>query len=138
LGVTTADSDPEGAKKHYMKAIEIDPNYTNAHINMAALILAEETSIVEEMNGLGSSAADDRKYDALKAKRSKLYSDAIPHLKKALEIKPNNIDAAKTLMNIYSAVGDTAKYKEACVYVVLNYRCLYDRDDLCALYHVHG
>ncbi len=112
LGVTTADTDVEAAKGYYSKALELDPNYTNAHINMAALILAEETTIVEQMNSLGSSAADDRKYDDLKAKRTQVYNDAIPYLVKALEIKPNNVDAAKTLMNIYSATGDTAKYKE--------------------------
>ncbi len=112
LGVTTADSDVEAAKGYYAKAIELDPSYTNAYINMSALILAEETTIVEEMNGLGSSAAEDKKYDELKAKRMQVYKDAVPYLTKALEIKPNNIDAAKTLMNIYSATGDSAKYKE--------------------------
>jgi tetratricopeptide (TPR) repeat protein len=112
LGVTTADSDVEAAKGYYNKAIELDPTYTNAYINIAALILAEETNIVEQMNNLGSSAADDRKYDELKEKRTQVYKDAVPYLTKALEIKPNNIDAAKTLMNIYSATGDTAKYKE--------------------------
>jgi len=112
LGVTSAESDPEAAKGYYKKAIELDPEYVNAQINMAALILAEENAIVEEMNGLGSSKADDMKYDNLKAKRMQVYKDAIPYLLSALKIKPNNIDAAKTLMNIYSAVGDTAKYKE--------------------------
>ncbi len=112
LGVTSAESDPEAAKGFYKKSIELDPTYTNAYINLAALILAEETFIVEEMNGLGSSAADDRKYDELKAKRTQVYQDAIPYLVKALEIKPSNVDAAKTLMNIYSALGETSKYKE--------------------------
>lgn len=113
LGVISAESgDNQGAKDYYAKAIEIDPTYVNAHINTAALILAEETTIVEQMNSLGSSAADDRKYDELKAKRTQVYKDAIPFLRSALDIKPNNLQAAKTLMNIYSAIGDTASFKE--------------------------
>ena len=63
------------------------------------------------MNSLGTSAADDRKYDELREKRQQVYKDAIPYLVAALETEPNNLQAAKTLMNIYSAVGDTDKYK---------------------------
>lgn len=118
LGVITSDAgDPAAAKGYYQRAIDLDPTYVNAQINMAALILAEESTIVEQMNGLGSSAADDRKYDELKAKRTQLYSDAIPYLVAALEAKPNNLQAAKTLMNIYSAIGDTVKFKELQVTV---------------------
>jgi len=78
---------------------------------MAALLLEQEKAIVEEMNNLGSSAADDRKYDELKMKRQDVYKSAVPYLVSALETQPKNIDAARTLMNIYSAIGDTANYK---------------------------
>lgn len=112
LGVISAESgDRASAKNYYNRAIELDPKYINAQINMAALILDEEQSIVDEMNTLGSSAADDRKYDELKIKRQEVYKSAIPYLLAALETEPNNIQAAKTLMNIYSAIGETAKYK---------------------------
>ena len=112
LGVISAESgEIESAKKHYQKAIQLDPKYINAQINMAALILDEEQSIVDEMNTLGSSAADDRKYDALKQKRQEVYKSAIPYLVAALETQSDNLQAAKTLMNIYSAIGDTAYFK---------------------------
>ena len=32
-------------------------------------------------------------------------------LEKALELRASNIDAARTLMNIYSAIGETDKFK---------------------------
>ena len=102
----------ESSKKYYLRAIELDANYTNAYINLAALILGQEESILDQMNSLGSSAADDRKYDELKAKRNQLYLDAIPYLESAFGIDPGNYQAAKTLANIYSAVGDTDKFKE--------------------------
>ena len=113
LGVICADTnDFESSKKYYLRAIELDANYTNAYINLAALILGQEESILDQMNSLGSSAAYDRKYDELKAKRNQLYLDAIPYLESAFGIDSGNYQAAKTLANIYSAVGDTDKFKE--------------------------
>jgi tetratricopeptide (TPR) repeat protein len=112
LGVLAAEGDNiEAAKKYYKKTILLDPNYTDAYTNMAVVILAGEEAIVEEMNGLGNSSADNVRYDALKDKRAGLYSEAIPFLEKALELKKTNLEAARTLMNIYSAVGETEKFK---------------------------
>ena len=112
LGVIAAESDDmENAKKYYKKAIELDPTYVNAYINMAALVLSREEPLIEEMNGLGTSKEDDKRYEELKEERQQLYKDAIPYLAKALEVDAENINAAKTLMNIYSVTGDTANYK---------------------------
>ncbi|MEC3908613.1 tetratricopeptide repeat protein [Tamlana sp. 2201CG12-4] len=112
LGVIATDSDhPEEAKQHYQKAIELDPKYINAYINIAALILSEEKPILEEMNGLGTSEADNKRYDELKEKKQSLYKDAVPYLSQALDMDAENINAAKTLMNIYSILGETDKYK---------------------------
>jgi len=112
LGVIASESDDnEGAKKYYNKAIELDPNYINAYINMAALILNGEQAIIEEMNGLGSSKKDDLRYDELREDRQDIYKSAIPYLDKALSINSKNVNAAKTLMNIYSVLGETDKYK---------------------------
>ena len=112
LGVFAAEEkDFEKAKSFYDKAIEIDPSYTKAQMNMAALILDQEQGIIDEMNGLGSSAADDKKYDGLKAKRQQMYKDAVPYLVLVLEKEADNLSAARTLMNIYSAIDDSPNYK---------------------------
>ncbi|WP_274475403.1 tetratricopeptide repeat protein [Mangrovimonas aestuarii] len=108
LGVVSAETgDVESAKKFYQKAISLDPSYVNAQINMAALILGEEQKIVSEMNNLGTSAADNKRYDELKEERMNLYREAIPYLEGALKVDPTNLQAAKTLLNIYVAIGDT-------------------------------
>ncbi len=113
LGVVSADSKQyEEAKTYYQKAIKLDPNYVNAYINMAVVILGEEESIIKEMNSLGTSSADNKRYDVLLKKRKGLYSEAVPFLSKALEINPNSVNAATTLMNIYGALGETAKKNE--------------------------
>ncbi|WP_179352304.1 tetratricopeptide repeat protein [Winogradskyella vidalii] len=113
LGVLAAEGgNGDAAIKYYEKAIEINPNYVDAYNNIAVVILGKEADIVEEMNGLGTSSADNKKYDELKEQRSQLYHDAIPYLEKALELRSNNIDAAKTLMNIYSVLGEMDKFNK--------------------------
>jgi len=113
LAIISSDAnDFENSKKYYLRAIELKPDYTKAYINVAALILGQEQSILDQMNSLGSSRADDVKYDKLKKERNQMFLEAIPYLESAISITPDNYQAAKTLSNIYSAVGNTKKYKE--------------------------
>ncbi|WP_027137431.1 tetratricopeptide repeat protein [Gaetbulibacter saemankumensis] len=113
LGVISAESGQnEEARAYYEKTLELDPNYTNAYINLSALILSKEEAIIKEMNGLGSSKKDDLRYDELREERQEIYKQAVPYLEKALNVDTENINAAKTLMNIYSIIGETQKHKE--------------------------
>ncbi|MEZ4797823.1 MAG: tetratricopeptide repeat protein [Flavobacteriaceae bacterium] len=112
LGVVAAEAnDIAEAKSYYDQAIKLDPTYTRAYMNMAALILDQEQAIIDEMNGLGTSAAENKKYDELKEKRTQLYKESIPYLKSAFENDPKNIAAARTLMNIYSQIGDQPNFQ---------------------------
>jgi len=43
--------------------------------------------------------------------RNNIYKEAIPYLETILSIETNNISAARTLRNIYSAVDDEVNYK---------------------------
>ncbi|OYX26980.1 MAG: hypothetical protein B7Z06_04885 [Flavobacteriales bacterium 32-35-8] len=113
LGVLSAEAgDAVAAKKYYDKTIELKPDYVNAYINSAALVLEKEKSLIEEMNGLGTSAKDNKRYDELVEVRKTIYKDAVPYLEKALTHDSSNINAATTLMNIYSVMGETEKHKE--------------------------
>lgn len=112
LAVVTSDlGEKDAARGYYEKAIEIDPNYENAYLNLVALILEGEQTIVEQMNSLGTSAADNAKYDALKSDREELYKECVPILKSLIRIGENE-NAIKTLMNIYGTLGDNEGYKE--------------------------
>ena len=112
LGVVSANNDDvEAAKNYYNKAIDVDPTYTKAYLNMAALILSQEEGIIEEMNSLGMSTADYNRYDELALEREGLYKEAIPYLNTVFENEPENISAARTLRNIYSALADDKNYK---------------------------
>ena len=112
LAVVTSDlGDKNAAREYYEKAIAINPDYENAYLNLVALILEGEQSIVEQMNSLGTSRADNAKYDRLKLQREDLYKECIPILKSLIGIA-NNTDAIKTLMNIYGTLGDNEGFKE--------------------------
>ncbi|OIQ28567.1 MAG: hypothetical protein BM564_09230 [Bacteroidetes bacterium MedPE-SWsnd-G2] len=113
LGVISADAgDTAAAKKYYERAIQLNPEYADAYNNLAVLILSTEQDIISEMNNLGSSSADNKRYDELKAERLEIYNEAAPYLEKTLKLQPKNIDAARTLMQIYSAVDNMPRFKE--------------------------
>ena len=112
LGVISAGAKNNAdAEKYYLKAIEINPNYTNAYLNLAALKLEAEKPIIDEMNKLGTSAKDMKRYDVLKAQRESVFKGVIPYLKKANELDPKNEDVSKTLIGVYSALEMTAEAK---------------------------
>jgi tetratricopeptide (TPR) repeat protein len=113
LGVSAAQMEEnDRAIDYYKRAIELDPSMQNARINLAYVILAKERPIVEEMNSLGMSKADQKKYDELAEQRNQLYRDAMPHLEKVLEKDPNNVEAARTMMNMYYQLNETEKAEE--------------------------
>ncbi len=114
LGVGSAEiGEKEKAIEYYTKALEFNPNYEAALINIAVVKLSAEDKMVEEMNKLGNSAADNKKYDELKKQREDIYAETVPYLEKALKLKPNNPQVLRTLMNIYGQLGEDAKHKEA-------------------------
>jgi len=114
LGVGSANKgDSDKALEYYKKALELDPSFTNAKINIAATLLSKEGPIVEEMNSLGTSKADFARYDELKEVRNNLYKDALPYLEGAVKDRSDNVELVRTLMNIYSQLGMDSKYKEA-------------------------
>jgi len=110
LGVTSYEiGNVEAAIKYYNKALELNPKLTEARLNIAAAILSGETAIVEEMNSLGLSKADTKKYDELAEQRKGLYRKALPYLEKVLEDNPKNVEAIRTTMNIYYQLGEAEK-----------------------------
>ena len=112
LGVINAQRGMnEEAKGYYQKSIELDPNSESGYLNLVSLILEGESTIVEEMNSLGNSRADNARYEQLKTDRENLYLECVPILKKLVALS-NNQEAIKTLMNIYGTLGDNEGFKE--------------------------
>ena len=112
LGVLSANAkNVVDAEKYYRRVIDINPQYVNAYINLAAMKLEDEKVIIDEMNKLGTSTKDQKRYDELKKKREDMFKATIPFLAKAVELNPTNQDVSKTLLGVYNALEMTAEAK---------------------------
>ncbi|RRO13977.1 tetratricopeptide repeat protein [Flavobacteriaceae bacterium 14752] len=110
LGVSAEKlEDFDKARKMYQKAIDLDPEMANAYNNIASIILKKDREITEEMNKLGMSPAETKKYDKLKAEKIEILKDAIPYLKKTIELDSSNINAMKYLKSIYYQTQENDK-----------------------------
>lgn len=112
LGVAAIKTnDYKQAEAYYLKAIELNPKYGDAYYNISILKIEADAKIVEEMNGLGNTPKDNARYNVLKGEREKIFKDALPYLEKAVELNDSNEEAKRTLLNIYSMLDMTDKYK---------------------------
>ena len=113
LGVITAEQgNRTDARSYYERAIELDPSYDASYLNLAALILNGETELVDQMNSLGTSRADNVKYEKLQKQRESLFLEAVPVLQKLIDIDPTNTEALTTLKNIFGTVGDVDNFNK--------------------------
>ena len=113
LGVTAAElGDNEKAIEYYKQALEIDPEMTNARMNIVVAILAKERAIIDEMNGLGMSKEDNKRYEELEEERKEIYEQAVPYLEKVIESDPENVNVIRTAINIYNQLGEEEKAAE--------------------------
>lgn len=112
LGVISVNANKhDDGVKYYKRALELNPNYLNANLNLAELILRADDKYVTEMNKLGTSDKDNKRYEVIKAEREKNFKSALPYLEKAVELKPEDEATRKTLLSVYNALEMTDKYK---------------------------
>ncbi len=111
LGVIASKTNAADAEAYYKKAIQIKPDYINAYLNLAILKLDADKKIIEEMNKLGTSEKDNKRYEVLKKQRNDMFNSALPYLEKALELDPKNEEVGTTLINVYGALEMTDKKK---------------------------
>jgi len=101
----------EEAKTAYKAAIAIDADYFDAYNNLAGLYLDQTVSLIEKMNSLGLSAADQKKYTAIKKKRNYLYSSAKPYLEEAVRIDDTAIEVLSALKEVCYQTDDIDCWK---------------------------
>ncbi|UPT70814.1 MAG: tetratricopeptide repeat protein [Flavobacterium sp. JAD_PAG50586_2] len=112
LGVISSNINKlDEAEKYYLKALTIDPNYFNALLNISELKLRVDEKYVTEMNKLGTSEKDNKRYEVIKSEREKNFKSILPYLEKAVELKPDDEAATKTLLSVYRALEMTDKAK---------------------------
>lgn len=112
LGVVSGNANQvEEAEKYYKKVIEIDPTYVNAYLNLSELTLRADEKFVEEMNKLGTTPKETKRYEVLKLEREKTFKKVLPLLTKAVELDDKNEPAKRALMSVYNALEMDAEYK---------------------------
>lgn len=102
----------ELAKEYYNKTILIKPDYPAAYLNLAALLLAPDKEIVEKMKALGSSRADQEKYDALVEKRKAMFKQALPYMEKAYSYDQKDKGIIQALIEAYRVLQMKDKMEE--------------------------
>jgi len=110
LVVASAAADPVAAEGYYKKAIAIKPDYYGAYINLAVLTIRDEKKLIDDMNKLGTSEKDNKRYEVLKKQKDVMYQTAYPYLEKAYELKPDD-NVGEMLISIYGALEMTDKKK---------------------------
>ena len=113
LGVINTNANKlDDAERYYKKAIEIDPKYFNAYLSLAELKMRSDQKYVDEINKLGTSDKDLKRYEVVKVERNKNFISILPILEKAVELDSTNDPAKKTLLSVYKALEMTDKVKE--------------------------
>ena len=112
LGVlAVGEGDSNMGINYYEQCLSINPNYKDAILNIVATILLGENQIIEEMNSLGNSSTDNKRYDELKLVRQQLYKDAVTYCERYIKLDNTNQDMLNTTAAIYSVLGDDSNYK---------------------------
>lgn len=102
------------ARKSFEKVLELDPTNSDAALNLSTSYITEGNALIEQMNSLGTSKADNLKYDKLKNQKGQLFNDGANTLLNYIKIDPKAPDSIyEQLANIYNALGETEKAKEA-------------------------
>lgn len=90
----------------YKAAIAIDADYFDAYNNLGSLYLDQAAPLVDKMNNLGLSQADQKKYNSLKKQRNALYTLAKPFLEEAVRIDDNAIQVLSALKDVCYQTDD--------------------------------
>lgn len=112
------------AEAAYAKAVELDPNNYLYNFNFGAFYFNRASAVFEQMNKLGTSAADDKKYGELDKIVKELFAKALPLLTKTQEIlepklstmdandKSTYISSLSAMREIYARSNEMDKAKE--------------------------
>jgi tetratricopeptide (TPR) repeat protein len=94
----------------YKKAIEVDPTYFDAVLNIGYVTLNPAIDTYNAAQQL--PAAKQKEYDAALAKSKAQFDAAKPYLDKATELQPASVDAWKNLKTYYIGIQNAPKANE--------------------------
>lgn len=107
LAATENNTEAEAA---YKKAIELDPSYTNAYINLSGLILNKGIDILRKANDL--PASKQKEYLEQVKAGNVFVDEALPYLQKATELAPEMPLVWQNMKTYYILKDDKEKAAE--------------------------
>jgi len=87
------------AMEYYQKALDLDPNYFEANLNMGYVVMSPAIDIFNAANKL--PASKQKEYTAAIAKSNALFDKAKPYILKATEVNPTSLEALSNLKTVY-------------------------------------
>ncbi|MGJ5641557.1 tetratricopeptide repeat protein [Formosa sp. S-31] len=110
--ISLKNKDFEAARTAFNKTLQLKPDYSDAVLNLSTTYIDEGNALISEMNSLGNSAADNKRYDELRAKKTDLFNQGAQVLEDFIAKNPNpDTNVYQQLINIYNALGESAKAK---------------------------
>jgi Tfp pilus assembly protein PilF len=98
------------AADSYKKAIDIDPDYFEANLNMGYILMRPAIELFNQARLM--PANKQKEYEAVRIKADALFDLAKPYLQKAADINPKSSDALTNLRNYYKGKFDPTHSKE--------------------------
>lgn len=111
LGIAqSAAENTDAAEDAYRKAIELDPNFGEAYINLGGLMLNKGINIFREASNLPTDK--QKEYTEAMKKGNAAIDAALPYLEKATETSEKSSIAWQNLRTYYQLKEDKAKIEE--------------------------
>jgi tetratricopeptide (TPR) repeat protein len=108
----TEVKDDEKAIAAYTKATELDPENFDAYFMSGVVYYDQGKAALDEMNQLGMSKADQKKYDELNKVKVAMFEKSLPFFEKAYELNPEDLETVKALWETYRQLKNREKTME--------------------------
>ncbi len=111
LGIAyNASNDNEKAMASYKKALELDPEFADANLNLGGLQLNKGIELYNQANKL--PANKQKEYDEMMKKATVQFDGSLPYLQKAVDLNPKSRIALDNLKTYYIIKKNQAKVDE--------------------------
>lgn len=98
--------------KYFNEAISREEDNVDAVYSIGSLHFNRAVAKAQEMNGLGTSKADQTRYDQLNNEINELFTEALPYFERAEKLDPNDRNTLIALKEIYARQNDFEKSNE--------------------------
>ncbi|MFM6975420.1 MAG: tetratricopeptide repeat protein [Sphingobacteriaceae bacterium] len=111
LGIAyAAGKDYKKSEEAYKKALEIDPKYGDALLNLSSTILNKGIDLYNAANKL--PASKQKEYEIAIKQANAEFERALPYLQQAVETSPKSVNAWENLKTYYIVKRNQAKVDE--------------------------